>query len=164
MPGDITFDSGTSYFGANLTAFVENGTIPASRLDDMGKLGHFSPRNSYELRPATRILASWYYLHQDATSYPTTNFDAFNPDKESTNERIDVQDDHYTVVRQIGAASIVLLKNVNGALPLKKPRSLVMIGSDAGPGMAGPNEFSDQVIKTQSSNLSNSDAQYTGWI
>ena len=38
MPGDITFDSGTSYFGANLTAWIKNGTIPEARLDDMGRL------------------------------------------------------------------------------------------------------------------------------
>jgi hypothetical protein len=35
MPGDITFDSNTSYFGANLTAYVMNGTISLSRVDDM---------------------------------------------------------------------------------------------------------------------------------
>lgn len=35
MPGDITFSSGTSWFGGNLTAFVNNGSIPESRLDDM---------------------------------------------------------------------------------------------------------------------------------
>jgi beta-glucosidase len=34
----------------------------------------------------------------------------------------------------------VLLKNVNGALPLKEPRSLVLIGSDAGAGISGPND------------------------
>jgi beta-glucosidase-like glycosyl hydrolase len=64
---------------------------------------------------------------------------------EATNEHIDVQDDHYKLVREMGAASVVLLKNVNGTLPLKKPRSLFMAGSDAGPGKTGPNEFSDQV-------------------
>lgn len=53
MPGDITFDSGTSYFGQNLTDYVNNGTIPESRIDDM----------------ATRILAAWYYLNQDQ-GYP----------------------------------------------------------------------------------------------
>jgi beta-glucosidase len=36
MPGDITFGSGDSYFGGNLTAYVNNGTIPESRVDDMG--------------------------------------------------------------------------------------------------------------------------------
>ncbi|KAF9451014.1 glycoside hydrolase family 3 protein [Macrolepiota fuliginosa MF-IS2] len=128
MPGDITFSSGTSYFGGNLTAYVLNGTIPEARVNDM----------------ATRILAGWYLLRQDSSSFPTTNFDAFNPDDDSVNERIDVQADHDQIVRQIGAASIVLLKNERNALPLKKPRSLVLIGSDAGPGRAGPNEFSDQ--------------------
>jgi len=36
MPGDITFQSNTSYFGSNLTAYVNNGTISESRVDDMG--------------------------------------------------------------------------------------------------------------------------------
>ena len=57
MPGDITFNSGTSYFGQNLTDFVNNGTIPASRVDDM----------------ATRILASWYLLGQDK-NYPAGTY------------------------------------------------------------------------------------------
>ncbi|XP_006455624.1 hypothetical protein AGABI2DRAFT_195052 [Agaricus bisporus var. bisporus H97] len=128
MPGDINFNSGDSYFGGNLTAFVRNGTIPEARVDDM----------------ATRIVAAWYFLRQDAPSFPTVNFDAFRVDDDSVNEHIDVQEDHDKVVREVGAASIVLLKNENDALPLKKPRSLVLIGSDAGPGRAGPNQFSDQ--------------------
>ncbi|KAJ7034682.1 glycoside hydrolase family 3 protein [Mycena alexandri] len=128
MPGDITFGSGTTYFGPTLTAYVQNNTIAEARLDDM----------------ATRIIAGWYFLHQDAGNYPTTNFDAFNPANEDTNEHVDVQEDHYKVVREIGAASTVLLKNTNGALPLKKPRSIVLVGSDAGPGKVGPNEFADQ--------------------
>jgi beta-glucosidase-like glycosyl hydrolase len=129
MPGDITFDSGTSYFGANLTEYVQNGTIPEARVDDM----------------ATRIIAAWYFLGQDSPSYPHTNFNAFQPLDEATNEHIDVQDDHDIVVREIGTASIVLLKNVDGALPLGKPRKLALIGSDAGPAhVAGPNEFADQ--------------------
>jgi beta-glucosidase len=128
MPGDVTSGSGDSYFGQNLTTFVNNGTIPLSRVDDM----------------ATRILAGWYLLGQDTPSYPKTNFNAFLPDDETTNERVDVQEDHYKLVREIGAASTVLLKNSRGALPLNKPRSLVLIGSDAGPGRAGPNQFADQ--------------------
>ena len=129
MPGNIGSSSNSSYFGANLTAYVENGTIPEARLDDM----------------ATRILASWYFLGQDSPDYPTTNFNAFFPFDEATNEHIDVQDDHGELVRKIDRSSIVLLKNVNGALPLKKPRKLVLIGSDAAPAhVAGPNEFSDQ--------------------
>jgi len=128
MPGDITFDSGTSYFGSNLTAFVNNGTVSLSRVDDM----------------ATRIIAAWYLLGQDAPSYPRPNFNAFLPDDEATNDRVDVQDNHHDIVKMVGTASTVLLKNKRGALPLRKPRTLVLIGNDAGPGKAGPNQFSDQ--------------------
>lgn len=78
MPGDITFNSGTSYWGANLTAFVNNGSIAEARLDDM----------------ATRIAAAWYYLHQDQ-DYPAVNFNAFKRLDPATNEGVDVQDDHY---------------------------------------------------------------------
>jgi beta-glucosidase-like glycosyl hydrolase len=133
MPGDF-FGSllagiNGSYFGANLTAYVRNKTVPEARLDDM----------------TTRILASWYFLGQDSPNYPKTNFNAFHPLDETTNEHIDVQDDHGKLVREIDTSSIVLLKNVNGALPLKKPRKLILIGSDAGPaGIAGPNEFPAQ--------------------
>jgi beta-glucosidase len=133
MPGDIGLTpdgigSGDSYFGGNLTALTNDGTITISRVDDM----------------ATRILAGWYLLGQDASSYPSVNFNSWLPDDEATNGRVDVQDDHYKVVREIGAASTVLLKNKRGALPLTKPRSLVLIGNDAGPGKAGPNQFTFQ--------------------
>jgi beta-glucosidase-like glycosyl hydrolase len=133
MPGDITVNSdglgsGDSYFGSNLTAMTNNGTIPLSRIDDM----------------ATRILAGWYFVSQDDASYPRVNFNSWLPDDEATNGRVDVQGDHYKVVREIGAASTVLLKNNRGALPLKRPRSLVLIGNDAGPGKAGPNQFTFQ--------------------
>ena len=58
MPGDISFGSGTSWWGANLTAYVQNGTIPESRVDDM----------------AERILAGWYFLGQDDGNYPPRTF------------------------------------------------------------------------------------------
>ena len=53
MPGDIFFNSQTSYFAGNLTAFVKNGTISEARVDDM----------------AERIIAGWYLLGQD-NNYP----------------------------------------------------------------------------------------------
>ena len=84
-------------------------------------------------------------MGQDSLSYPKTNFNASYPLDETTNEHIDVQDDHAKLVRQIGASSTVLLKNIGGALPLKKPISVALIGSDAGPGRAGPNQFAYQV-------------------
>ena len=132
MPGDIDFFSGTSWWGANLTAFVENGTIAEARVDDM----------------AERIIAAWYLLGQD-DNYPdgawlcrcflplysstndlrTVNFNGWLSNDPATNEHVDVQSDHFKVVREIGAASTVLLKNVAGALPLHKPRSIAIIGT-----------------------------------
>lgn len=192
MPGDIVFNSNTTYFGANLTQAVQTGYIPESRVDDMGKCLGGMHRSWLLLSSslkffllAIRILAGWYLLGQDSPSYPHVNFDGFRPDDDTVNERIDVQDDHYKLVRAIGAASTVLLKNVNGALPLgggcvngvenghlhkrggdgeywqddygrpfsggrtngcsgKRLRSMVLVGSDAGPGRVGPNSFSDQ--------------------
>ena len=133
MPGDISFGSGTSWFGGNLTAFVENGTISEARVNDM----------------AERVIAGWYLLGQDK-NYPdgaspspslgvtilllircAVSFNAFFPNDPATNAHVDVQDDHFQVVREIGAASTVLLKNVAGALPLRKPRSIAIIGAYA---------------------------------
>ncbi|OJT07008.1 hypothetical protein TRAPUB_2138 [Trametes pubescens] len=126
MPGDIVLGdpSSGSWWGANLTAFVQNGSIAESRIDDM----------------AERIVASWYLLDQDQ-NYPEVSFNAFFPNDPATNGHIDVQSDHYKIVREIGAAGSVLLKNTNSALPLKKPRSVALIGNDAGPSSRGPNGY-----------------------
>ncbi|KAH7924412.1 glycoside hydrolase family 3 protein [Leucogyrophana mollusca] len=126
MPGDITFGSGTSYFGGNLTAFVMNDTISMERLDDM----------------ATRIVAAWYYMHQDE-NYPNVTLNSFNP-YDPINSEVNVQSNHYEIVREIGAAGTVLLKNERGVLPLDKPKSIVLVGSDAAPPTSGPNEYTDQ--------------------
>ena len=92
---------------------------------------------------ACRILAGWYFLGQDS-GFPETNFNAWLPLDDTKNEFVDVRDDHWKVVREIAAASIVLLKNTGDALPLNKPRSIAVIGSDAAPPMRGPNGFSDR--------------------
>ncbi|CAE6526553.1 unnamed protein product [Rhizoctonia solani] len=126
MPGDITFNSGDSYFGANLTAAVKGGQVTEDRVTDM----------------AERIVAAWYLVGQDK-NFPDVNFDAFRP-QDPFNKHVDVQEDHYKLVREMGAASTVLLKNVNGALPLKKPITMALIGSDAGPAQRGPNGYADR--------------------
>jgi len=130
MPGDITFNSNTSYFGQNLTIAVQNGSVSVARLDDMG----------------TRILTPWYYQGQD-DGYPPTNLDWVNPEKSG---KVHVAADHYKLIRQIGAQSIVLLKNINKILPLPTTNfpgnglvSLALVGSDAGPWAKGPNECED---------------------
>jgi hypothetical protein len=135
MPGDISFGSNTSYFGRTLIEYTQNGTIPAARVDDM----------------AARIVAAWYFLGQDAPSYPHVNFNAFDLLDDATNAHVDAQGGgvHADLTRKVGAASTVLLKNRGGALPLrcgngKRGISLALVGSDAGPARIGPNRFADQ--------------------
>ncbi|KAL8696708.1 MAG: hypothetical protein Q9201_007525 [Fulgogasparrea decipioides] len=140
MPGDVLFDTGTSYWGANLTVAILNGTVPQWRLDDM----------------ATRIIAAWYYVGRDQSQVPV-NFDSWTLDTFGyqhyvaeqgyglINEHVDVRAEHTTLVRQIGSASTVLLKNKNGALPLTgKERTTAVFGNDAGGNPYGPNGCPDR--------------------
>ena len=126
MAGDITLGSNTTYFGANLTSYIMNHTIPETRLDDM----------------ATRIIAAWYFLHQDE-AYPNVTVDAFHP-YNTLNQEVNAQADHAQVGREVAAGGTVLLKNEGCTLPLKKPKSIVLVGSDAGPSEMGPNQYPDQ--------------------
>ncbi|KAH9486735.1 putative beta-glucosidase L [Psilocybe cubensis] len=126
MPGDITFSSGTTYFGNNLIAAVQSGSVPQSRVDDM----------------ATRILAAWYLMGQDS-GFPAVNFNAWNLNA-PINTHVNVQADHKNVIRDIAAASTVLLKNVKSALPLKAPKTIAIVGNGAGPGSKGPNGYTDR--------------------
>ena len=142
MPGDITFGSGDSYFGGNLTAYVNNGTIPEAHVDDMATrfvLGYPILLPIPHLHIIS-ILAGWYFLGQDS-GFPEPNFNAWNLLDGTKNQHVDVRDDHWKIVREIATASIVLLKNTGSALPLKNPRSIALVGSDASPPIRGPNGF-----------------------
>ncbi|KAL8726209.1 MAG: hypothetical protein Q9181_006139 [Wetmoreana brouardii] len=140
MPGDVLFDTGTSYWGTNLTVAILNGTVPQWRLDDM----------------ATRIVAAWYYVGRDRSQVPI-NFDSWTLDTFGyqhyvaeegyglINEHVDVRDEHTTLIRQIGSASTVLLKNKNSALPLTgKEKFTAVFGDDAGSNPYGPNGCPDR--------------------
>jgi beta-glucosidase len=140
MPGDTTFNSGLSFWGTNLTLAVANGTVPEWRIDDM----------------ATRIMAAYYKVGRDTSAVPI-NFDSFSTNTFDyqhifaqkgygvVNEHVDVRDDHAAVIRQLGSASTVLLKNTNKALPLNgKEKSTTVFGEDAGSNPLGPNGCSDR--------------------
>lgn len=99
------------FWGQNLTDAVNNGSISVDRINDM----------------ATRILASWYYLDQDK-DYPEVGVYS-NTEK---HDPVDVQGDHAELIREIGAAGIVLVKNTNNALPFtNSTRFLSIYGYDA---------------------------------
>ena len=103
--------SNDSYFGKNLTDAVHAKKVSESRVTDM----------------ATRIVAAWYKLGQDK-NFPKTTLDSFHLDKAPY---VNVQSDHYKLVRTMGAASTVLLKN-SGILPLNKSiKNVAFVGSDA---------------------------------
>jgi beta-glucosidase len=141
MPGDTLFDSGESYWGTNLTISVVNGTVPAYRIDDM----------------AVRIMAAYYKVGRDTFQVPI-NFNSWTRDEYGpiyaaagpeygigkVNERVDVRGNHTSLIRKIGAASTVLLKNTDGALPLRgKERFTAIFGSDARADPAGINGCAD---------------------
>ncbi|KZP21413.1 glycoside hydrolase family 3 protein [Athelia psychrophila] len=137
QPGNIDLTSpndpdpstaNNSYWGQQLVSAVLNGTIPESRLDDM----------------VTRIMAAYYKMGQNE-GYPAVNYDASTEDTyyegEKVNEHVNVMGNHSILIREIGAASTVLLKNINSTLPIDfaKVKNLAIIGSDAGPHFDGPN-------------------------
>ncbi|KAB5566115.1 beta-glucosidase 1 [Coniochaeta sp. 2T2.1] len=101
---------GAGYWGDSLLEAVNNGSVSAERIDDM----------------ATRLLTAWHLLHQQHT-YPPV---AVHPPGHK-HFPIDVQADHASLIRSIGAAGTVLVKNTNRALPLKHPKFLCVYGYDA---------------------------------
>ncbi|KAI9727632.1 MAG: hypothetical protein M1828_005860 [Chrysothrix sp. TS-e1954] len=141
MPGDIAFDSKTSYWGANLTIAVLNGTVPEWRIDDM----------------ATRIIAAWYFVGRDKHQVPI-NFDSWTTntmgpehfiagtDQIVLNQHVNVQQDHAAQIRTQAAMGTVLLKNTNGALPLDAmtEKFTAVFGDDAGDNNLGPNGCADR--------------------
>jgi beta-glucosidase len=98
------------FWGDNLTEAVTNGSVSTERLDDMN----------------TRLLAAYFHLNQD-DGFPENAVYPYNVQ----HEIVDVCEDHGSLIREIGAAGTVLVKNVNNTLPLKNPRFLNIYGYDA---------------------------------
>lgn len=107
---DVVMPDG-GFWGRNLTDAVANGSVSSERLDDM----------------ATRVLATWFYTGQDE-GYPAPGVYS----ESEKHDPIDVQADHATLIREIGSAGTVLVKNVNNALPFTNAtRYLSVYGYDA---------------------------------
>ncbi|KAG6054772.1 hypothetical protein E4U17_003485 [Claviceps sp. LM77 group G4] len=139
MPGDTLFNTGDSFWGANLTLAVINGTVPAYRIDDM----------------AMRIMAAWFKVGNTVAGQIPTSFSSWTRDTygyryaageqnwEQINFQVDVRENHAAHIRESAAKGTVVLKNT-GSLPLKKPKFLAVIGEDAGPNLKGPNGCDDR--------------------
>ncbi|CEL10365.1 hypothetical protein ASPCAL13486 [Aspergillus calidoustus] len=125
MPGsDFNTPPGSIYWGQNLATAIASGSVPQARLDDM----------------VTRILAGWYLTGQDK-GHPPVAFSSWNGGAASVNVTTPA---HGDLARTIARDSIILLKNQNQALPLGKPASLAVIGSDAIVNPNGANACADR--------------------
>ncbi|KAK7544479.1 avenacinase [Phyllosticta citribraziliensis] len=134
MPGGIGFSSPTpSFWGANATAAVNNGTIPESRIDDM----------------ILRIMTPYFHLGQDKDFPPVDKSSAeINGKAESSfgfpfelGPIVDVRtEEHTQFIRESAANSTVLIKNT-GSLPLKAPKNIAVFGNGAGDYEAGLYSF-----------------------
>ncbi|KFZ02168.1 hypothetical protein V500_00406 [Pseudogymnoascus sp. VKM F-4518 (FW-2643)] len=122
MPGVPASGVTWSYFGANYTRAVNNGSVPAWRLDDA----------------ATRIMTPFFHLGQDR-NYPDINVvdDPRGSIVSAQRQR------HRTLAREIAATGSVLLKNTQGkkGLPLVKATTISLFGPAAGPNKWGPNQY-----------------------
>ncbi|KAI5863601.1 glycoside hydrolase family 3 protein [Durotheca rogersii] len=141
MPGEGGWGTAyPSFWGGALTEAVLNGAVPQWRLDDM----------------AVRIMAAFYKVGRDVKqidiNYSSWTNATVGPrywtskmGNTTINQHVDVQADHGNLIREIGAKATVLLKNVDRALPLVKPRRIAVIGEDAQDNPDGPNSCVDRI-------------------
>lgn len=135
MPGHLPVDYPGSqlWFGENVLNAIRNGSVTEARVDEM----------------IQNILTPYYFFGQDAADYPPPD-DAFAyvllvqeasielgrqlgliTDGFVFPRGRDVRGDHAKVIREMGAAGTVLLKNENDTLPLKDPKVIGVFGNDA---------------------------------
>ena len=112
---DMTMPSGNDYWGSQLVEAVRNGSVPERLLDDK----------------ATRVIAAWYHSRQDDPNLPPVGvglpYDLLAP-----HEVVDARDpDDAETLPEGAIQGHVLVKNVDNALPLSKPRVLTVYGYDA---------------------------------
>lgn len=111
--GGMDYGSSSTWSNATLGAAMANGSFTEARLDDM----------------AIRNFMGYFHLNQDA-GYPTLA---------AATDHVDVRGNHSELARKYAADSIVLLKNTDGALPLKSKRSISIFGTHAAPRYVGAN-------------------------
>jgi len=88
-----------------------------------------APNFSAWVRPNT----TWGSLHHKVPGTPIIEI----------NRHVNAQADHAQLIREVAAKSTVLLKHERAVLPLKKPRTIAVIGEDAFDAEGGPNACDD---------------------
>jgi beta-glucosidase len=135
MPGNVSALYGASYFGTPLLQAVQNRSVFMDRLDDM----------------ATRVLKPFFKLGQDvgfpSVDLPNSLLLRINTighaGVNATPAAIDVRGDHASLIRKLGAAGTVLLKNTDKYLPLTKPMNVGVFGNGAPYPVSGSVYFND---------------------
>jgi beta-glucosidase len=117
MPGFGYGGSLGIFYDGELEGLVSNNTVPESRLDDA----------------VTRVLTPFIAHGQLDNPLPSTTINAVGVPGLPIIYRNVQKDSTLELVKKIGEDSAILLKNVDGALPLKAPQSIAIIGEDAGP-------------------------------
>ncbi|KAH7123150.1 glycosyl hydrolase family 3 N terminal domain-containing protein [Dactylonectria macrodidyma] len=127
MPGNVSSLAGPAYFGDLLLEAVNNGTVSKARLVNMAErllTPYFALRqdkNFPSLDPANGpAMLTYQYGHGSPLA-------AYYPEVPAR----DVRRDHAKLIRKVGAAGTVLLKNLNGVLPLKRQKQFGIFGNDA---------------------------------
>ncbi|OQE31311.1 hypothetical protein PENSTE_c001G02913 [Penicillium steckii] len=114
----LDYGSSSLWSSSTIEGYLKKHNMTEARLNDM----------------AVRNLIGYYYVNLDNGTQPATaEKDAY----------VDVRGNHAKLIRSNGAKSLALLKNKDNALPLKKPHTMAIFGSNARAVIAGPNgEFS----------------------
>ncbi|CAG8051941.1 unnamed protein product [Penicillium salamii] len=110
---DVVMPS-SSYWNGNLTTAISNGTMEASRLDDM----------------ITRLMATWYYLDQDS-AFPNPGIGMPSSVNTAHEAIVATSKAAKSVLLESAIEGHVLVKNKNNALPLKSPKLVSVFGYDA---------------------------------
>ncbi|KAL4898352.1 putative beta-glucosidase D [Aspergillus ambiguus] len=110
----LDYGSSSLWTNSAIEGYLTQNNLSQARLDDM----------------VIRNLMAYYYVNLDNGTQPSTSEqDAY----------VDVRANHAKLIRSHGAKSMVLLKNVDNALPLNKPHKMAIFGSHARAAIAGPN-------------------------
>lgn len=112
---DVVMPSSRFWDNDQLASAVKNGTLSRARLEDM----------------AQRTIAAWYKAGQDSPSLP--GLGAYQvANRSQPHSYVNVRDPASApAILQEAIEGHVLVKNTNGALPLKKPQVLSLFGYDA---------------------------------